>query len=294
MDGSGNQLYNPDTSDWDVVFAQLASPSPSSNSTPINIAGAGEASSWAPGDENTWATGWGTTTSGGASSDTLREVNIDRIADATCGSGMSYGGEFHPETMLCAGEILGGQDTCQGDSGGPLVTPIGGGTFRLIGDTSWGIGCALPNLPGVYGRVAQDPLCSSLRNGIQTVAGADVVGAGGCLAGPSGGAGFVSPTPPGGGTPADTLPPQVQITKGPKNKTKKRIATFEFTGSDTRAVASFQCSLDNAAFADCSSPFKVSVKTGKHRFQVRAVDQAGNVGSPASDDWKRKKKKKRK
>jgi large repetitive protein len=141
--------------------------------------------------------------------------------------------------------------------------------------------------------VAQDPLCSSLQNGIQTVAGVDVVGAGGCLAGSSGGAGFVSPPPPGGGTPGDTLPPQAQITKGPKNKTKKKKAIFQFTGSDTRAVASFQCSLDGAAFADCSSPYLVSVKKGKHTFQVRAIDQAGNVGSAASDDWKVKKKKKK-
>jgi hypothetical protein len=181
VDGSGKRLYNPNTNDWDVVFAQLASPSPSSNSTPIQIAGADEAGFWAPGNENVWATGWGTTSSGGNGSDTLREVNIDRIADSTCGSATSYGGDFHPETMVCAGEMAGGQDTCQGDSGGPLVTPIGGGMFRLIGDTSWGFGCALPNLPGVYGRVAEDPMCSALQGGIQGVAGVNVVGPGGCL-----------------------------------------------------------------------------------------------------------------
>jgi hypothetical protein len=33
------------------------------------------------------------------------------------------------------------------------------------------------------------------------------------------------------------------------------------------------------------------VKKGKHTFQVQAIDEAGNVGSPATDTWKRKKKK---
>jgi hypothetical protein len=36
------------------------------------------------------------------------------------------------------------------------------------------------------------------------------------------------------------------------------------------------------------------VRKGKHHFEVQAVDGAGNVGSPASDDWKVKKKKKKK
>lgn len=184
VDGSGEPLFDPKTSDWDVVFARLSSPSPSSNSTPIKIAGADEASFWAPGDENAWATGWGSISFGGPRSNSLREVNIDRIADSRCGAQISYGSYFHPETMVCAGEMLGGQDTCQGDSGGPLVTPIGDGVFRLIGATSRGFVCGAPNLPGVYGRVAEDPMCRALRNGIQSVAGVDVVGRGGCLAPP--------------------------------------------------------------------------------------------------------------
>ena len=92
----------------------------------------------------------------------------------------------------------------------------------------------------------------------------------------------------------DCAVPETQITKGPKDKTKKKTATFEFAGSDARAVASFQCSLDGGAFETCTSPHTVKVKKGKHTFEVRALDQAGNVGAPASDDWKVKKKKKKK
>jgi hypothetical protein len=90
----------------------------------------------------------------------------------------------------------------------------------------------------------------------------------------------------------DATAPTVAITRGPKNKTKKKKATFEFTGSDARAVASFQCSLDGASFAACSSPHTVKVNKGRHSFQVRAVDQNGNVGASVSDEWKVKKKKK--
>ncbi len=102
-----------------------------------------------------------------------------------------------------------------------------------------------------------------------------------------------TPEPPPDG--ADTTPPDTTITDGPKKKTKKKRAKFEFNGTDARAVAAFQCSLDGAAFAPCSSPFTTKVKKGKHEFRVRAVDAAGNVDpTPASYDWKVKKKKKKK
>jgi hypothetical protein len=91
----------------------------------------------------------------------------------------------------------------------------------------------------------------------------------------------------------DTTAPTATITQGPKDKTKKKQATFTFSGSDARAVASFQCSLDGGAFTSCTSPYTVKVKKGKHTFQVRAVDDSGNVGAPASDSWKRKKKRKK-
>jgi Trypsin len=280
VDGAGNPMFNPDTVEWDVVFARLATASPSTNSSPIMVAGADEASFWAPADENAWATGWGSTTSVGFKSNTLREVNIDVIADSTCQSPAFYGTSFDPETMVCAGEATGGQDTCQGDSGGPLVVPIGGGAFRLAGDTSWGIGCALASKPGVYGRVAQDPMCTALQGGIQGLTGVDVVGSGGCL-GAAAGAG---PGP-------DTSPPETTITKRPKNKKRKRKVRFEFISSEP---STFECSFDREPFRPCVSPVTRKVGKGKHTFRVRAADAAGNVdGSPATDRWKVKKKKKK-
>jgi hypothetical protein len=89
---------------------------------------------------------------------------------------------------------------------------------------------------------------------------------------------------PGGG-------PNTTITKGPKKKTKKKKATFEFT-SDTPG-ATFECSLDGKPFTPCTSPHEVKVKKGKHSFEVRAVLNGTPDGSPAEQDWKVKKKKRK-
>ena len=92
--------------------------------------------------------------------------------------------------------------------------------------------------------------------------------------------------------PGDSTSPDTQITKKPKDKTKKKTATFEF--SSTEVGSTFECKLDDGQFAPCSSPDTLKVKKGKHSFEVRARDAAGNVdASPASDDWKVKKKKKK-
>ena len=97
--------------------------------------------------------------------------------------------------------------------------------------------------------------------------------------------------PPSAQAPCDRLAPDTTIGAGPKDKTKKKQATFEFSGVDARALAGFECSLDDGPFASCTSPYTVKVKKGKHVFSVRAIDAAGNVdASPASDAWKVKKK----
>jgi len=100
------------------------------------------------------------------------------------------------------------------------------------------------------------------------------------------------PPPPGDGQ-GDANPPNTQITGAPKDKTKKKTATFVF-GADE--PASFNCVLDGKQqFKACTSPLTVKVKKGKHSFSVTATDAAGNADpSPATDAWKVKRKKKKK
>lgn len=132
----------------------------------IQIAGLDERALWTAGRE-AFVTGWGTTSEGGEVSETLKEAMVPIIDDGACAQPGIYGGlGFDPPLMLCAGYLAGGQDSCQGDSGGPLQSPIDGGGFRLTGIVSWGEGCARPGKPGVYTRIAADPLLSFVRNAV--------------------------------------------------------------------------------------------------------------------------------
>lgn len=54
--------------------------------------------------------------------------------------------------FLMAVSLTGCLCPLQGDSGGPLVT-LHHSVWWLVGDTSWGTGCATPNKPGVYGNM---------------------------------------------------------------------------------------------------------------------------------------------
>ena len=99
--------------------------------------------------------GWGNTSStADVFVNALQQASVSVIADATCSALMVDGTapDFSATSMLCAGVLAGRIDTCQGDSGGPLT--VRDGLVRtLAGLTSWGIGCAAPNLSGVYTRL---------------------------------------------------------------------------------------------------------------------------------------------
>ena len=80
----------------------------------------------------------------------------------------------------------------------------------------------------------------------------------------------------------DTTAPDTTITGGPSGDITTGSTSFTFVSSE--AGSTFECSLDSAAFTPCSSGDSVSgYGFGNHTFQVRAIDQAGNVdASPDS------------
>ena len=89
-----------------------------------------------------------------------------------------------------------------------------------------------------------------------------------------------TPTPP-----ADTTAPDTVLDSGPAALTRERAAVFRFRADEDGAR--FECSLDGAAFAACSSPHGASGLTdGGHQFRVRALDGAGNADTTAATrDW---------
>jgi parallel beta-helix repeat protein len=88
-----------------------------------------------------------------------------------------------------------------------------------------------------------------------------------------------------GSGPPDITPPETAITSGPPSTTTSTSAAFTFSSNE--AGSTFQCALDGAAFAACTSPRSYSgLATGAHTFRVRATDAAGNTDpTPAAYAW---------
>jgi VCBS repeat protein len=106
--------------------------------------------------------------------------------------------------------------------------------------------------------------------------------------------GFVDPTPATFVVTIDASPDSTILSAA--DNTGRAVAnggsmrgssiTFRFSGTDNNAVAGFECSRDNAAFAQCTSPATYSVTPGSHTFRIRAVDNAGfRDPTPATFSW---------
>ena len=79
-------------------------------------------------------------------------------------------------------------------------------------------------------------------------------------------------------------PPSVSTVPGVTNNVLNPVKpTFSDTSSD---VASYQCSLDGAAFSTCSSGAQINASPdGYHSLAVKAVDRVGNVSASTTVSW---------
>ncbi len=157
-----NIIIHPDYGDInqydsDIALLELATPAPfrlpSAAGLPIaGVALVPETVGALVGVDST-VTGWGNRQPGGGDYPAaLHEVEVPIVSNADCRA--AYGNAITP-AMLCAGLPEGGKDSCQGDSGGPLVVfSSTRSRWELAGIVSWGNGCALPGVPGVYTRVS--------------------------------------------------------------------------------------------------------------------------------------------
>ncbi|XP_056253560.1 transmembrane protease serine 2 isoform X1 [Seriola aureovittata] len=141
--------YDTKTNDNDIALLKLDTPlTYTSTVRPVCLPNVGVNLS---AERQAWITGWGALRSSGPAPDRLNQAQVTIYNTVTCNSPLVLDGQV-TQTMICAGKLQGGVDTCQGDSGGPLVVEEGG-VWWLTGDTSWGIGCAWRNKPGVYGNI---------------------------------------------------------------------------------------------------------------------------------------------
>jgi hypothetical protein len=98
-------------------------------------------------------------------------------------------------------------------------------------------------------------------------------------------AGNIDPSPATWSWAVDTNAPETTITGGPSGTVTQATATFTFTTTDPGAT--FECKLDGAAFASCTSPVNLTgLSSAAHVFQVRSRDAVGNVdATPDSRTW---------
>lgn len=158
-----NIIIHPDYDDFtlenDLALIQLQNPSATQPiqliSTYSNLDLAGQ---------NVTAMGWGKlSVTKNLFPSILHEVDL-RITDLNSCANLPG----VTSDMLCAGDLHQSKDTCTGDSGGPLIAfDVNSKSWKQVGITSWGNGCATRGFYGVYTRVKSyfnyisDVICSA-------------------------------------------------------------------------------------------------------------------------------------
>jgi secreted trypsin-like serine protease len=110
-----------------------------------------------------WVAGWGKDEFTGSFQFLQRKVNVPLVGRQGCehslraaldrreaGQGQRF--SLDPSELCAGGEE--GKDACTGDGGSPLVCQAASGRWTVVGLVAWGVGCAEPEVPGVYTRVS--------------------------------------------------------------------------------------------------------------------------------------------
>ncbi|XP_033736491.1 atrial natriuretic peptide-converting enzyme-like isoform X2 [Pecten maximus] len=149
--------YNPQTVDNDIALIELSKPVYFNDYVrPVCLP------QWehrTPKGTRCYATGWGKANETALEYQrAIQEVNLDVVSWESCRNSIANSEIYTPykltANMMCAGGGV-GHDACSGDSGGPLLCPADPKrtTWYVAGVVSWGVGCAVPNIPGVYTNV---------------------------------------------------------------------------------------------------------------------------------------------
>ncbi|WP_027186356.1 S1 family serine peptidase [Desulfovibrio inopinatus] len=148
--------YDNDTANNDIALLELSTAAPTSVYTPVKLVAQNDPDNLTTVGTISTAVGWGATNSGGyIYPDELRQVNLPIYDFETAKASYATYGYTLTDTMLPAGYSAGGKDACSGDSGGPLLVPTADNSeYVLAGVTSWGEGCAQPDLPGIWTKIS--------------------------------------------------------------------------------------------------------------------------------------------
>lgn len=96
------------------------------------------------------AAGWGLQSERGKKDSILRFTTLKLLPNSRCYDKFKKI-KYDPHIMYCGYRT--NTDVCSGDSGGPLMAVDDDGRVFQSGITSYGLGCARKDVPGVYTRV---------------------------------------------------------------------------------------------------------------------------------------------
>ena len=196
-------------------------------------------------------------------------------ATVSGGYNLDDGGSCEFEAGSDLNGVAAGLDPVLKDNGGPTPThALLPGSIALDRGNSFGETTDQRGLP----RPGDFPAISNKEGGDGSDIGA-----------------FELQVPPGGGAqpaailvdaePGDTTPPRTRLLSGPARVGYERLATFRFASSEGQS--SFRCKLDRKRWKKCRSPYRLSVRPGRHLFKVRAIDRFGNADpTPARFGWR--------